>query len=1021
MQVGLFKSKRASAGKIALAAAVTLLGVADRASAIGGIVYVFTAGTQFDLSTDYLNALGGKYQTSPSNIVIITPGSMGAAVNGTFVNYAGFSGNVVQFNLLGDFNLGATDNLVAFGPNPIQINVAGNSSIASGATISADALVGTAGAGGGSGGGAGVRPNVGDATDPGRGGQIIAAAQKTPVNNRGVDGGAGTAATFVDGNFDALNSHAGGGGTLGVNTTSLGGPNGGAGTSKLVTSTTLAQGGAGGTGGNAGTESSPDGGAGGGGQGGGRGDDGLRGQSGGGGTAFIGLGLGTPILHGGGGGGGGSNGGDGMASGGGGQAGSGGGGYYTSGIIIDPNATDVPYGGPAPGGRSGTHGAQGFNGGAGGAGGGGIAITVGGRLTLNGQISANGENGGNAAYNYLSAGNPVIPGSPGIPGGVGNDGTQGGASGRIGGNTAGTAGIGAGGGGGAGGSVYIVASSYYQNSANALVAAGGMGGTSNDGQPIYDLNSLILPIPIIGYTDPTLPGNAGSSGDIRVNSLGGNTISGTATPTAAGHANPYRNTVVRVLQNNSPPNTPNFTDSIEGGVAAYGRATTSSGAIDTNYGLVFANTTPNIPTNAIAAVTLTNAPTDYTANYNQLNYTSLGGNVAKPAFKLFTNVDPHNPLYVSPPGLQPPTDPAPVGAPLLSSGWQTDPQFVPGAAGEQVISTLGGLQTYRTMVEKPVAGTFSMLVGQFAPYTNLRTFTEVYAASSGPAPLYLTDTGLANFRINMNGEAAGALFYNMDAETRDPGGSTYHYRAGSGAQAITVTAFNSGHAGSLTSGTFTVGSASQTFSNLPANNPGGTATFSTPYSSPLKAGHADTVPVNLSSDAGSVVGNLNVSIVGPDLQVLPATAFHSAQPGASQTALYQLVNFADVLPAYEDPSLTNLDILGVTVLNNPSGSFSTPANALTYPFIPAGGFASGGFSFLSVNFNGQTQPGTYTATLELLTDQNAGYLQAGDVFDIPLSVTVVPEPSTLGLLMGSSLLLKRRRSMRNARRGPQRA
>lgn len=100
-------------------------------------------------------------------------------------------------------------------------------------------------------------------------------------------------------------------------------------------------------------------------------------------------------------------------------------------------------------------------------------------------------------------------------------------------------------------------------------------------------------------------------------------------------------------------------------------------------------------------------------------------------------------------------------------------------------------------------------------------------------------------------------------------------------------------------------------------------------------------------------------------------------------------------------SASVLDITGMSISGPDSGLFDVP------DFAPTLLNAGSGSEMFDVSFLGAADPGTYTATLTLLTD-------IGN-FDFDLQATVVPEPST-GMLMAVGVVgLARRRRPRRRR------
>jgi hypothetical protein len=202
------------------------------------------------------------------------------------------------------------------------------------------------------------------------------------------------------------------------------------------------------------------------------------------------------------------------------------------------------------------------------------------------------------------------------------------------------------------------------------------------------------------------------------------------------------------------------------------------------------------------------------------------------------------------------------------------------------------------------------------------------------------------------------------------------------------------------SGQLAVGSVSQSFGNLPSDNGNTFTTLLASYSSALTAGHTDTAALNLASDAGNVSGNVNIDIVGPAFSSSGSTANF---PQGAQGGFF--VTLANNSTYTAIPTLSDLDILGVSITNDPSGPFSVSQQNVTQPQLTAGASER-----IAVGFLGTTQPGNYFADLEVHTDQDADYQAAGDVFDVQLSVDVAPEPSTAGLLAAAgALFLGRRR------------
>lgn len=973
---------RVSASALSLAVALTV------AQCRAGTTYVLETG-----STPLTDAQRAELRATYGNTDIQVYGTDvgGGVINGSTLLKGVISNGVTYFRVAGDLNLNATDAIVTIGSNPIRIDVAANANIALGARISASSSGTLTGAGAGQGGTGGQRPDVARATLPGQGGSKSAASFRTIGNAQdGVTGGPGGDTRVIA--PDALTSYGGQVGQAGAGISPfLGTAAGGATQDGGVRSANPPQGGEGGIRGRGGD---PNGFGAGNGQPGTNGIDGFIGNSGAGGLGNVSLGS-NVNLHGGGGGGGGANGGDGMAGGGGGQGGSGGSGTSPPAPPILIGDYPTAYGGAGltgnPGGRGGIGAAQG---GAGGTGGGGVGLYINGRLNLNGAIVADATAGQDAAYDLAEQGQrQIVPNSDSKDvGGTSTTGHRGGDGGVVGrGGAAALGGIGGGGGGGAGGSVFIVASAYNRAASAIVRANAGAGGTSGNGTSVTD--------PFTGITTvypPTNVAPTGAAGDVRANAFGG---TGAATDTSIGKAgtnNPFR------IDSYGNTNTPNFySGGIEGGVAAFGRLTNDDGTINTTVARVIRPAATQTNTRAFVALGSGTVSPELAGRYQTLIYVSTDNDVKSPGFRIYGNVNPHLPFYIPNPNNPPLNVTNPTAQPLVSSGWQRDPRFVAGATGDIVIGTLGGNQVYETLVETARANTYNTLVGQFTPYTNVRTYSVTYNSNNAPPTLYLNDTGLAAITVRTP-TATSTTSYTQDFVNTDATSVLQTALRAGTARNLTTSVVNVGNATSLMSGSVTLDDTPlRTFSNLSGGQGIGVTIPLTAAAG--TAGTAQAHQFSLATDAGGIFGDLGVQVVGPDFRV-PAAGSATFDTGARGSLFLSLSNQSTYTAI---PALSNLDILDLTFTGDAAALFELSPFALDSTLLTAGQGER-----LAVGFTGTLVPGTYTATLHLLTDQNTELGRAGQSFDVPLSVTVVPEPMGISVLAlaGCILLTRQRRS-----------
>lgn len=926
------------------------------------------AATVYVLSTDgvtlsnatYLAIGATNYDATPG-FLFLSPTNL-APLNGTPLNFGGFSDGKALYGIAGDLNLASGDQILGIGTNFLRLEVGRDATIAAGAIISVAAHGVYPGAGGGMGASriSMIDPGAPEAWptftgEPGGGGLAQAGdgspgAAGGPTRLRpGIDVPSGCAVCYFYGwvSRDWFYTHWGYAGQPAQNL-SLTAPGAGGYTAHGQTPP-MAQGGSGGTGGTAGgIFGQPDGAPGGVGQNGADGVDGTPGQPGAS-ASRVPLAQDEGKLYGGAGGGGGEQGANGLAAGGGGGGGAGG----QSGPDIGGNRN---AGGNGGNGGSGGYGGHGNFGGAGGGGGGGLELVVRGQLVLTGNLSARGADGEPGGVGTAgSAGENGASGQPGAgQGGGGLFDPAGGAGGNGGhGGHGGKGGNGGGGGGGAGGTINLAA--------NQIV----WGGTVDVG----------------GGYGPL--GNA-ANGIFRYRSDLTNSFNATAAPTTR-RSNPYMSFPFVI---NSTGLGVDFLPVIDGdfkllgGPDVFGKlaASTNLAFPDMTYATFF-GALPDRPANALGLVMWRNETSAITPNQQLFFINVSSSDLRGPALAVNRSADTVQRSATA----------------LVQRGYVLEPLFVPGTPGGINITGLPPFETWLTYV-RPGPAT---VTARYTPYTNPAT-VSVAMAGNDYEHFWLLDTGVLAVDAYIPG-VLGAPSVLSDHQTNSfP--ITLLARAGTDV-AITLGVRNVGRANSLMS---SLPGAAVTFNQLA---PGA--------SSPsliLNLGHPTTLglqpPVNalVRADAGSVNVAAQANVIGP---ILTTTLTGNGNVGALTnqpvTLQFSAQNTAGLFPNSTSATLYQMSILNMQIVGPDAASFVLLDPVQGPVPLKYNGLGIETFYFTNrIRFT-PTALRSYQATLQVTTDVNAAAGQPGQVFTFALngvgmntSIQITGQPQSLQAPPGSN-------------------
>lgn len=219
---------------------------------------------------------------------------------------------------------------------------------------------------------------------------------------------------------------------------------------------------------------------------------------------------------------------------------------------------------------------------------------------------------------------------------------------------------------------------------------------------------------------------------------------------------------------------------------------------------------------------------------------------------------------------------------------------------------------------------------------------------------------------------------------------------------------NSGGAGSQLTGT--VGSPAA----APFSGPAGATAFSLgegqdndfayTFSPTARGASSDAIDVQSNEDTHTInfegvgVGPIFDSSVTPDSLIDLGTAPLSIP-------LDDTLQIGNVTP---DDDGGNADLTNLTLDSLITGD---DAALFTVDLVPDSVVGKGGLLDILITFLGDPAPGTYTATLTLLTDEGAalGDLVTGQSYSFDLTATVIPEPATALLVaLGAAAMVRRR-------------
>lgn len=687
---------------------------------------------------------------------------------------------------------------------------------------------------------------------------------------------------------------------------------------------------------------------------GGPGGDGSNGMTGANGVVNT---LGAAVSHlrggsGGGGGGMGVYGGDGGGGGGGGSA-------SIVGISTVSGGTGG-YGGK--GGKGGGGGA----GGAGGGGGGGIQLLVQGRVFNSGSLEAagaagqSGANGGVGEVGYLAYnhnGNNASTFGPrnggtayGISGGSGGKGGNGGDGGD--------GGQGGSGAGGSGGSIQIISSGYLQSGA-AFNTNGGSGSAA--GAALFN-----------NY-------GGGASTLLQVRDFD------------ATGSNPYvsyktQQTSALQIKAGHSPNVPN----LQGGAAPYGKllSTYNPSQLDDIIYYTLADGRPSTDLDAVARMSpIAQFSMDY-VDYDLMVVTAFGAEISNPRLAISNDTDFFN--HTQP-------------IPLRKAGYQTNPEYTPGATGPADLATLGARQTWATFVPRNRSHTVTIDVDL---YGGTRRFIGAPSYTGGTAvnPLAIEDRGLLQLQARRVGQVTPVATLDGVAPTGANAAAPILTRIGTMLN-VEVSAAGIGHGGTTTSGVFSVnGGAAQPFSVAQGSaTTGTTLTFATlgQHTQPdpglqqvVDVGSVTFVPDYDDAQDREYTMSVQADLVGPDLKLTfaganPAVLETSATVGSLNAVRATYQNFGrGVLnsdgyrrfEAINDFSLTGLSILSATIEGPDAAAFS-----MTNAFLGSLSALSG--EFKNTILFAPRKLGAHTAELVLQTDVNAASGALGEVYRFALTGT----------------------------------
>ena len=225
----------------------------------------------------------------------------------------------------------------------------------------------------------------------------------------------------------------------------------------------------------------------------------------------------------------------------------------------------------------------------------------------------------------------------------------------------------------------------------------------------------------------------------------------------------------------------------------------------------------------------------------------------------------------------------------------------------------------------------------------------------------------------------------------------------------TVNVGNSGGAGSQLTGT--AGSPA----GAPFSGPAGPSAFSLgagqdndfvyTFSPTARGVSSDSIDVQSNEDTHTI--DFQGVGVGPifDSSVTPGSLIDLGTAPLS-IPLDALLQIGNVTP---DDDGGNADLTNLTLDSLITGD---DASMFTVDLAPDSVVGKGGLLDIIVTFLGDPAPGTYTATLTLLTDEGAalGDLVTGQSYSFDLTATVIPEPATALLVALGAVAMVRRRA-----------
>ena len=376
--------------------------------------------------------------------------------------------------------------------------------------------------------------------------------------------------------------------------------------------------------------------------------------------------------------------------------------------------------------------------------------------------------------------------------------------------------------------------------------------------------------------------------------------------------------------------------------------------------------------------------TNQTGAYEGFNLTRVQGS--------FPSAGPHWDHADSGPN---PTPPTPV-----FDVWATDYDTTKGWEDSQVYDFTLLYQSDRIKID---------IQGGTGPFVTKQTIFDITPADVGEASFPSGQFGFYNY-------SQQAVRYQSFTQTDDPilqtnpdDGGTLDLgsvRVGTTSAPGDLTVTNAAVVGSTLTGT--VGAASGEFAG-PTPDAGfvlteGANTVKQFTYTPTARG-ADTQDIAVTSDGG----NNTVTLAGKGVEPVYADdsggEIDFGTRDSSDPATMLLLRLFNNSTDTETGDLTDLTILSATITGDDAGLFDLLG------FTPGTVIARGSFRNLQVEFDPTgAAVNDKTALLTFTTDQGAAVGTAGETFEIDLKGKIIPEPTTVSLLvLGAVALIRRRR------------